>query len=123
MRPELEALADEHFVSLATFRKSGERVATPVWIARDGDSLIVTTPSDTGKVKRLRNNSAVELRPSSRMGKESGPTVTASAIIEPETPELAAIFARKHPLEYRVFMFIEKRANKTNKPRLILRIR
>jgi hypothetical protein len=28
---ELRALADEAFVSLTTFRRSGEGVATPVW--------------------------------------------------------------------------------------------
>ena len=37
------ALGDEQFLSLTTFRKSGERVSTPVWIGRDGDALMVTT--------------------------------------------------------------------------------
>lgn len=62
------ALGDEQFVSLTTFRRSGEPVSAPVWIGRDGDALIVTTPEASGKVKRLRNNPRVELCPCSRMG-------------------------------------------------------
>ncbi len=30
-------------MSLTTFRKSGEPVSTPVWVARDGDLLVVVT--------------------------------------------------------------------------------
>ena len=63
------ALGDEWFLSLTTFRKSGERVSTPVWIGRDGDALIVTTPQASGKVKRLRNSPRVEVRPCNRMGR------------------------------------------------------
>lgn len=42
----LRALADEAFVSLTTFRRSGEGVATPVWVIADpdGDGLVVMTP-------------------------------------------------------------------------------
>lgn len=36
----LIALGDERFVSLTTFRRTGERVSTPVWIARDQDTLV-----------------------------------------------------------------------------------
>jgi len=63
------ALGDEKFLSLTTFRKSGECVSTPVWVGRDGDALIVTTPEASGKVKRLRNSPRVEVRPCSRFGR------------------------------------------------------
>ena len=39
----LTALGDERFISLTTFLRSGNAVSTPVWIARDGDVLAVTT--------------------------------------------------------------------------------
>ena len=52
------ALGDERFISLTTFLKSGNAVSTPVWIARDGDDLVVTTPAMSGKAKRLRNSPA-----------------------------------------------------------------
>jgi hypothetical protein len=51
----IDDVAGERFVSLTTFRRDGTPVATPVWIARDGDALVVTTPADSGKVKRLRS--------------------------------------------------------------------
>ena len=54
-------LADEKYVSLATFRRSGDKVATPVWVAPDGDDLFVFSEAKAGKVKRLRNSPRAEL--------------------------------------------------------------
>ena len=68
LTPDLAALGDEKFVSLTTFRKSGVGVPTTVWVGRDGDSLVVTTPSGSGKVKRVRSDERIELQPSSRRG-------------------------------------------------------
>lgn len=51
-------LKSEKYISLATYRKTGREVATPVWFAHDEDgSLVVVTGGDSGKVKRLRNSS------------------------------------------------------------------
>jgi PPOX class probable F420-dependent enzyme len=123
----LASIADERFVSLTTFRKSGEAVSTPVWIARDGNALIVTTPDGTGKVKRLRNNPRVELRPSDRMGRvaDGSPVVAGSAEIvdtDDARENQARIFLAKYRLEYRVFMFIERLGKKGQKKRVCLRI-
>jgi len=123
----LLALADERFVSLTTFRRSGEPVSTPVWIARDGNDLIVTTPKDSGKVKRLRNDTKVELRPCSRMGAvDPGATaVRGTAIIADDDQSrdlLTAVFAAKYKLEYRVFLFIERLGKAGAKQRVLLRI-
>lgn len=120
----LDSLADEHFVSLTTFRKSGEAVSTPVWIARDGDALLVTTPDGTGKVKRLRNNPRVEIRPCNRMGKvkDDAPVAVGVATMDAEQPNETAIFSSKYGVEYRIFMAIERRGKAGQKPRVILRI-
>ncbi|MGL5818308.1 MAG: PPOX class F420-dependent oxidoreductase [Phycicoccus sp.] len=64
-------LADERFVSLTTFRKTGVPVSSPVWIAVDGSDpagLVVITVDHTGKTKRLAHTPAVELRPCDRGG-------------------------------------------------------
>jgi uncharacterized protein len=45
----------EAYLSLATFRRDGRAVQTPVWFARRGDRLYVFSEGDAGKVKRLRN--------------------------------------------------------------------
>ena len=53
----LESLHAERYISLATFRKTGREVATPVWFAIDEDgSFVVVTGGESGKVKRLRNS-------------------------------------------------------------------
>ena len=64
----LLSLADERFISLTTFRRSGVPVSAPVWVARDGAALVVLTPAGSGKVKRLRRNPRVEVRPCGRFG-------------------------------------------------------
>lgn len=108
----LTALGDQPFVSLTTFRRSGERVSTPVWVGRDGDGLVVTTPAGSGKVKRLRNDPRVELRPCGRMGRvdEGAEPVagTAEILTGPDDQErLTGIVREKYGLEYRVIMGIE----------------
>lgn len=60
--PDIDAVARFRYVSFTTFRRTGEAVSTPVWIARDGGELVFISDDNVGKVKRLRNNSAVELR-------------------------------------------------------------
>ena len=45
----------EAYISLATYRRDGRAVQTPVWFARRGERLYVFTENDAGKVKRLRN--------------------------------------------------------------------
>jgi PPOX class probable F420-dependent enzyme len=127
MTSALLALGDEAFVSLTTFRKSGAAVSTPVWIARDGDQLIVTTPAESGKVKRLRNNSRVELQACSRMGKTADDSVPVQgdAVITGDAKSverLSGVFRKKYPLEYRLFMVVEAIVAKRRKPRVILRI-
>jgi hypothetical protein len=44
---------------MATYRKNGTAVATPIWHVVKGGELFVVTEADTGKVKRIRNNSNV----------------------------------------------------------------
>ena len=51
------AIGDETYVNLATFRKNGNEVRTPVWIAPDGDRLLVDTNAPSGKSKRIRGKS------------------------------------------------------------------
>jgi PPOX class probable F420-dependent enzyme len=67
----LADLGHEEFVSLTTFRRSGDAVSVPVWIAPAADEdggLLVTTTERSGKVKRLRRDRRVELRPCDRRG-------------------------------------------------------
>ncbi|MEJ2865701.1 PPOX class F420-dependent oxidoreductase [Actinomycetospora flava] len=80
---DVSALGDEEFVSLTTYRRSGEPVPTPVWVARDGDALVVITAATSGKVKRARREPRVVLRPCDRRGTVApdAPTVEGRAEI------------------------------------------
>jgi PPOX class probable F420-dependent enzyme len=78
------SIASEKYVSLVTVRRSGERVASPVWIAplRDGRAGF-TTEADSGKVKRIRNNSSVTVQACTARGKlkPNAPVVSATAMV------------------------------------------
>ena len=125
--PALDDLGREPFVSLTTFRRSGAPVSTPVWVARDGETLVVTTPSGSGKVKRVRHTPRVELRPCSRTGTVApGAAVTtavAEVVSEPGAVDrLGALVRRKYPVEYRVMMLVERIAARGSRDRVILRL-
>lgn len=124
--PRFRALGEESFVSLTTFRRSGEPVSTPVWIARDGDELVVTTPSESGKVKRIKNSGRVELRPCSRRGKvpDDAVAVSGQARIVTDAPAARAteLIKKKYGLEFRIFMFVELLVARRRKPRVTLAI-
>lgn len=123
-------IASSSFVSLGTFRRNGEEVATPVWIARDGDELVVTTERNTGKVKRLRNDPTVTLRPCSRMGAVQPDAITVRArarIAGPSTEDSRAdsAFRRKYGWQFRAitgFEALMRRVQRRAGDRVILRI-
>ena len=78
-----EAIHDQKYISLTTFRKSGVGVATPVWFGEQDSKLYVMTRSDMGKAKRIRNNSRVRVAPCTIRGKVTGPEFEATARILP----------------------------------------
>lgn len=71
------------YVSFATFRKNGAKVATPVWMAPDSTSqpqaFYIFSAGNAGKVKRLRNNKVVELALCDFSGKVTGNWYAATA--------------------------------------------
>ncbi len=73
----------QKYISLKTFRKNGEGVATPVWFGEEDDKLYVMTRSDLGKAKRIRNNPQVRVAPCTIRGKVTGPEFAGVARILP----------------------------------------
>ncbi len=117
-------LGDEPFVLLTTFRRSGKRVSTPVWVARDGDHLVVITPAGTGKVKRIAANPAVEVTPCDRRGRPKpwAPTVAGRAEVREAAAEADAAreaIKAKYRWEFRIFMAIEKVARRMKDPQRV----
>ena len=74
-------LHGKKYISLATFRKNGQAVNTPVWFAEQDQRLYVMTRSDSGKYKRIRNNPEVKIAPCTMKGEIIGPEFIGSARI------------------------------------------
>lgn len=98
-------LNDERFISLTTTRTSGETVATPVWFARVDDRLVVGTFSDSGKVRRLRRDPAVQVAPCNFRGLVKGSYVEATAEILPEDDhdEAEMALGEKYGWQWKMF--------------------
>ena len=67
-------LSGHTYINLETYRRNGQPVATPVWFTFDDNNNIiyVITRTETGKVKRLRNNSKVRIVPCGIRGQPKG---------------------------------------------------
>ena len=70
----ISTLSGHAYINLETYRRNGLAVATPVWFTIDDDNkmIYVVTRTETGKVKRLRNNSKVRIVPSGMRGQPKG---------------------------------------------------
>jgi len=85
--PMPDAIRGQKYMSLTTFRKTGAGVATPVWFGEEQEKVYVMTRPDSGKVKRIRNNSKVRVAPCTVRGKVTGPQLEATASILPSGTE------------------------------------
>jgi PPOX class probable F420-dependent enzyme len=117
----------EKFVSLTTFKRDGSAVAGPMWIAPDGDDLVVWTPADTWKVKRLRRDPRVRLSSCNRTGKVApdAPALEATAVVIDDPAQVSHVEARiraKYGFEFRVITFVEAVLARGRKPRVAVRI-
>ena len=127
MSAAFDHLGSEQFVSLTTFRRTGEGVATPVWIARDGAVLVVTTQAGTGKVKRLRRDPRVTLRPCTRRGQVApgAPTVQGTAEIVDDPGQVAdhsRALGAKYGLLFRLIGLLGRLTSRSRPGRVIVRI-
>ena len=125
--PAFAALGNEKFLSLTTFRRSGQRVSTPMWVTRDGDALVMFTPQASGKVKRLCNDPRVELRPCGRLGRVEEGVEPVAGVAEVLTDKASleratGLLRTKYGLAYLVIMSIERLMKFGPEKRLTLRI-
>jgi len=81
------------YLNIATFRKTGARVETPVWFAADNGVFYIFSNRDAGKVKRLRNSSRCAIAPCTMIGKPTGPWQDSEAFIIADIAEIKAAHA------------------------------
>jgi PPOX class probable F420-dependent enzyme len=88
---------------LVSYRADGTPAATPVWVAVDGDRVLLRTGADAYKAKRIRRNPAVLLAPSTSRGRPTGAAMPGYArILDKDEEPLAerALRARHGLLRY-----------------------
>lgn len=86
---------DAKYINLETYRNNDQPVQTPVWFVIDNGVIYVTTPSTTGKVKRLNYNKNVRIVPSDMKGNPKGEWVDATAYFANESESIRATKLRK----------------------------
>lgn len=62
-------LGNPRYIRFTNFKRSGDPVSTPVWFAPHGDTWVFSSAPNAGKVKRLRNDPAVEITASDVRGR------------------------------------------------------
>jgi len=93
MDPDALARLDrEAYLNLATFRRSGVAVETPVWFAAHAGRLYVFTEGTAGKLKRLRANPAIRIAPCGVRGRLKGPWLPGRARRVDDAATLAAAY-------------------------------
>ena len=98
------------YISLVTFRKSGERVPTAVWFAKFSDianTYGVITETNAGKVKRIRNNAKIEVQVCDIKGNVAAGAKTHSGIahlvIGDQAVAIRKAIAKRYGITYRMF--------------------
>jgi PPOX class probable F420-dependent enzyme len=91
-------ISGQKYISLTTFRKTGQGVATPIWFGEENGKLYFMTRSTMGKSKRIRNNSQVKVAPCTIRGQVTGPEFAALARMLPaeEGPRARNTINRKY---------------------------
>ena len=107
---KLAGFAGQKYLNLATYRKNGTAVYTPLWFAEEGDQLYVYSLANAGKVKRIRNNPRVKIAPCDVRGNVKGEWVEAEARILDQTAAEHGhkLLTRKYGLLKRIGDFFSK---------------
>jgi PPOX class probable F420-dependent enzyme len=92
------SVAGKKYLSLASFRKNGQMVRTPLWFAEQDGKLYFMTRDDSWKYKRIRNHPRVRAAACTMRGHIIGPDVEGRArVLEPwEFPLAKRALERKY---------------------------
>ena len=98
------------YISLVTFRKSGERVPTAVWFVKFSDianTYGVITETNAGKVRRIRNDAKIEVQVCDIKGNVTAGAKTYSGIAHlvmgDQAVAVRKAIAKRYGITYRMF--------------------
>jgi len=98
------------YVSLKTYRKNGEGVASKVWFVEEDLKIFICTGGDTFKARRIKNNSNVQIASTNARGKINDEYIDAEALIlTTDAIEPVIMLFRK---KYRMFKLWSKLRNR-----------
>jgi uncharacterized protein len=108
--PTFADVAKAQYVLLTTFTKDGRPKPTPVWVALDGDRLLVISQEKSWKVKRIRNTSRVTLAVCDMRGRPKSEAIEATAAIldKSQTGAVYDAIGQRYGLIGRVFNIFSK---------------
>lgn len=106
----MNELARAPFIDLATFRKDGRGVHTPVLATPHDGALLIRTHHTAGKLKRLRQNGSVQMVPSDSRGRPIGPAQrgTARILSVNEAVGCLRLLHRRHPIAGRLGTWVRR---------------
>ena len=82
-----QLLKNQEYCLLATFRKSGQAVASPLWFVLEGEAAYMTTRGKSWKVKRLSRNPRVTITWCNSGGNKHGKPQPAKATLVEDRDE------------------------------------
>jgi len=99
-------LGHPRYIRFTNFKRSGAPVSTPVWFAPFEDGWVFSSSPNVGKVKRLRNDPAVEITACDARGKvKRGSPVfsgTARLLDADEIPAAERAMASKYGIQWKL---------------------
>ncbi len=102
---DIEFLEGGSYISLATRKRSGEWVATPVWFAPDRGSYYVFSAGAAGKVKRLRNFSEARIAACTMSGTLTGAwRDTHAYVLDKPADQDTALAALRHKYGWQMLL-------------------
>jgi PPOX class probable F420-dependent enzyme len=117
-------LVKERYISLTTFRRTGEGVVTPMWFAESSGIIYVETGTNAGKLKRIRRTARVTMAPCTLIGNVTGSTLEGKARILTESQEImtarAAMSKKYGPLRSLYYFLLDTIDTILRKPKIDL---
>jgi PPOX class probable F420-dependent enzyme len=110
-------MENERYINLATFRRSGEPVETPVWFAELDGKLYVFSAGTAGKVKRLRNSSRAKVASCDMRGRLRGGWIDATVSIVDDAAMISSAYEAlraKYGLQMRLVDFFSRLFGRIN---------
>lgn len=108
---EWNMFADQKYLSLESYRKTGKAVRTPVWFAAapddpEGPVIYVYSTADSGKAKRIRREGTVKIALCDSRGRITGEWLAAHAAIVTDVRGMALLNRKYRPWKPMMDLFV-----------------